>query len=304
MLNRRTLVAAGVAVTLLPALAFADDWRAQFPEVVFSVVPAENSSGVLNRYEPFMAHLSKVLGVKVTLRVANDYAAVIEAMRSGQVHVAHFGPSAYARAWQVTNGDVEPFASAKNSAGVVGYYSVLYVRADDAAQNVRDLAGRNVCFVDPNSASGNNVPRYTLDKMGIEPEKFFGKVVYAGSHENAVTALLQGTCDAAFNWWNTETESMLMRMAARGMVKPERVRIVLKSDMIPGLPTTLKRSLPEAMKADIRRAFLEAPEKGREAWLRISDGTATGYAEVKHEDYQVIIDLNRFVDRLRRKSGS
>jgi phosphonate transport system substrate-binding protein len=292
------------ALALITTPASAADWRAKYPEVVFSVVPAENAGGVLNRYEPFMQHLSKVLGVKVTLRIANDYAAVIEAIRSGQVHVAHFGPSAYARAWQVTGGDVEPFATAKNSAGVVGYYSVLYVRADDKAKTVQDLKGRNLCLVDPNSTSGNNVPRFAMDKMGIDPEAFFGRVVYAGSHENAVTALLQGTCDGAFNWWNTEAESMLMRMAARGMVKPEQVRIVLKSDMIPGSPTTLKRSLPEDMKADIKRAFLEAPEKGREAWLRISDGTATGYAEVKHEDYQVIIELNRFVDRLRRKSAS
>lgn len=300
MWTRRTIIAAAAAA-LLAAPASASDWRKQYPEVVFSIIPSENAGGVLNRYEPLMQHLSEVLGVKVTLRVANDYAAVIEAMRSGQVHVAHLGPSAYARAYLVTNGDVEPFATTKNSAGVVGYYSVLYVRADDKAQSIQDLRGRNLCLVDPNSASGNNVPRFTMDKMGIDPETFFGKMVYAGSHENAVTGLLQGTCDAAFNWWNTEKESNLMRMAARGAVKPESVRIILKSDMIPGSPTTLKRSLPEAMKADIKRAFLEAPVKGREAWLRISDGKATGYQEVTHEDYKVMIDLNRFVDRLRRK---
>jgi len=303
MWTRRFVLGAS-ALALLASPAYAADWRSKYPEVVFSVVPSENAGGVLNRYEPFIKHLSDVLGVKVSLRIANDYAAVIEAMRSGQVHVAHFGPSSYARAYQVTKGDVEPFATAKSAAGVVGYYSVLYVRADDKAKSVQDLKGRNLCLVDPNSTSGNNVPRFALDKMGIEPDQFFGKVVYAGSHENAVTALLQGTCDGAFNWWNSETDSMLRRMATRGMVKPEQVRIVLKSDMIPGSPTTLKRSLPDDMKADIKRAFLEAPVKGREAWLRISDGANTDYAEVKHEDYQVIIDLNRFVDQLRRKSGS
>lgn len=97
---------------------------------------------------------------------------------------------------------------------------------------------------------------------------------------------------------------MFLRMAAKGMVKVGDVRIIMKSDLIPGSPTTMKRSLPEAMKADIKRAFLDAPEKGREAWLRISDGKATGYTEVSHADCQVIIDLNRFVDRLRRKSAS
>lgn len=171
----RRLLTAFVISGIAAAPAAAQDWRSKYPEIVFSVVPAENSGGVTNRYEPFMEYLSETLGVKFTLRIANDYAAVIEGIHSGQVHVAHFGPSAYARAFQVTQGDVEPFATAKNSAGAVGYHSVLYVRSGDRAQTVQDLKGRNLCLVDPNSTSGNNVPRFAMDKLGIDPETFFGK---------------------------------------------------------------------------------------------------------------------------------
>ena len=46
--------------------------------ITFAVVPAENASGVSDRYTPFVNYLSKELGIKVNLRVANDYAAVIE----------------------------------------------------------------------------------------------------------------------------------------------------------------------------------------------------------------------------------
>ena len=38
----------------------------------------ENASGVTDRFAPFINYLSKELGTKVVLRVANDYAAVIE----------------------------------------------------------------------------------------------------------------------------------------------------------------------------------------------------------------------------------
>jgi len=54
-------------------------------------VPAENASGVTERWTPFVAHLSKELGVKVTLRIANDYAAVIEGQRAGNIHIASYG---------------------------------------------------------------------------------------------------------------------------------------------------------------------------------------------------------------------
>ncbi|WP_439574697.1 phosphonate ABC transporter substrate-binding protein [Phreatobacter sp.] len=300
MLARR-LVLAAAATLALAAPVLANDWRRTHPELVFSIIPSENSGGVLDRYGPFVAYLSSELGVKVTLRIANDYAAVIEGLRTGQVHFAHLGPSAYARAAIVTEGAVEPLVTMANSQGAIGYYSVLYVRTGDSARTVQDLAGRNLCLVDPNSASGNNVPRFALNRLGIVPETHFAKVVYAGSHENAVVGLMQGTCDAAFNWWNTERESNLLRMAAKGMVKAEDVRIVFRSDLIPGSPITMMRAMPEPMRAAVRQAFLDAAEKGREAFLRISDGNATRYEPVKTEDYQVMVDLTRFIDQMRRR---
>ena len=83
---------------------------------------------------------------------------------------------------------------------------MLYVKKDAPYKNIQELKGKNLCLVDPNSTSGNNVPRYAMHKMGIDPDSFFAKVVYSGSHENAVIAVRQGTCDAAFNWWNDEKE--------------------------------------------------------------------------------------------------
>ncbi|MEI8146768.1 MAG: PhnD/SsuA/transferrin family substrate-binding protein, partial [Alphaproteobacteria bacterium] len=83
MIHRRDLLATGMTA-LAASAAFAQaSWRQAFPEITFAVVPAENATGVLARYEPFVAHLATELGVKVTMRIANDYAAVIEGMRSG-----------------------------------------------------------------------------------------------------------------------------------------------------------------------------------------------------------------------------
>ena len=297
----RMLTAAGILVlSVLAGVAHAD-WRKTYPELTFAIVPSENADGVLQRYEPMMAYMSKELGVPVKLRVVNDYAAVVEGLRTGQVHYAHLGPAAYARAQIVTKGGVEPMVTGVNSQGVIGYYSVLYVRASDAAQKLEDLKGRNLCLVDPNSASGNNVPRHAMDKRGIDPESFFAKVVYSGSHENAVIALNQGTCDGAFNWWNTEVESNLQRMAAKKMVKPEDFRIIFKSDLIPGSPTVVITAAPAEMKAAIKQALLDAPVKGKDAFLRLSDGKATGFAAVKADDYKVMIELVSFVDRMRKK---
>ncbi len=300
MLTRRTLL--GAATTLAAAPAFAQSWKAAYPELVFAIVPAENASGVITRWTPFVESLSKTLGTKVTLRVANDYAAVIEGQRAGNIHIASYGPSSFARAL-MTGAQAEAFAIEVNLDGTKGYYSVFYVKKDSPFQKIEDLKGKNLGLVDPNSTSGNNVPRYAMNKMGITPDQFFGKVVYTGSHENAIIALQQGTVDVVANWWNDEEESNLMRMARKGMVKAEDFRIIFKSDQIVNSPMAYLTTLPAELRAAIRTAVLELPQKDKAAFDAIYDGKQKPWVPVDNAAYQPIIELNKFVDSLRRQRG-
>ncbi len=302
MFDRRQIVAGLAGLPFASTVASAQStWQTRYPELVFAVVPAENASGLTERMAPFNAYLSKELGVKVTLRIANDYAAVIEGQRAGQIHLGYYGPSSYVRAHTVTNGGVEPFVTTINSDGSIGYYSVLYVKANSTAASIQDLKGRNLCLVDPNSTSGNNVPRFAMSRMGIaNPDQHFSRVVYAGSHENAITAVAQGTCDAAFNWWNSEQDSNFSRMVNKGMVRNEDFKIIFKSDLIAGSPYAWLTSLPADAKAAILKAFLEAPQKDKAAFDRLSDGKDRGFQKVTHQDYIPVVDLQKFVDQMRR----
>jgi phosphonate transport system substrate-binding protein len=300
MLNRRQLLTTAVLLALAGSTASAQNWKSQYPELVFAKVPDENASGTSDRWTPFVSYLAKELGAKVTLRIANDYAAVVEGQRAGNIHIAMYGPASYARAF-ITGAKVEPFAIEVSGDGTKGYYSVLYVKADTPSKSIQDLKGKNLCLVDPNSTSGNNVPRFAMDKMGIDPENFFGKVVYSGSHENAVIALAQGTCDAAFNWWNDEKESNLLRMERKGMAKAADFRIVFKSDLIVNSPVAYLATLPEDLKAAIKKAVLEVHSKDPAAFDKIYEGKQLPFAEVDHKAYEPVVEMVRFVDDLRKK---
>ena len=308
-INRRSLLAGLAAATAAPA-ARAQSWRSQFPELVFAVVPAENASGVTDRYAPFVAYAAKQLGTKVTLRVANDYAAVIEGQRAGNVHIAYYGPASFARAL-VTGVKTTAFAIDVNSDGTKGYYSVFYVKADSPYRTVDDLKGRDLGLVDPNSTSGYNMPLFALNKRGINPETFFGKVVITGSHENAVLALWQGTVQTAANFWNAPDDSNLTRMLNKGMVKkadgsPASVddfRIVLKSDLIINGPTACLDALPADLKAAIRQTWLDAAKNDKAAFDRLSDGKNQPFQPTDNAAYDDTIKLIQFVDRLRKQNG-
>lgn len=309
MLTRRhtlALAATGLAATLTSGLAspaFAQDWKAKYPEIVFAIIPAENASGVVERYTPFVNYLAKELGTKVTLRIANDYAALIEGQRAGNIHIGMYGPASFARAL-MTGAKIDAFAIETNIDGTKGYYSVFYVKKDSPYQKIEDLKGKNLGLVDPNSTSGNNVPRFVLDGMKIDPESFFSKVVYTGSHENAVIALGQGTVDVAANWWNDEQESNLLRMARKNMAKAEDFRIIYKSAQIVNSPMAYLTEMPTELKAKIRDAVLNIATKDKVAFDKIYEGKQGPLVAIDNKAYEPIIELNKFVDALRKKKSS
>jgi phosphonate transport system substrate-binding protein len=301
MLNRRHVISAGaLALAFAASTAHADDWKSKYKELTVAIVPAENASGVSDRHTPFIEYLSKELGVPVKLRIANDYAAVIEGQRAGNIQIAFYGPASYSTAY-MTGVKTEPFVTARNNDGTVGYYSVIYVKADSPYKDIHDLKGKSIGYVDPNSTSGYNAPRFFLHKAGIDADGFFGKSIVTGSHENAVIAVDKGTVDCGANWWNSDTDSNLTRMVKKGMVKKEDFRVIFKSGLLSGSPYAYLTDLPADLKQSIAKAFTDAPTKDKVAFDRLSDGKDKEFVAVTHKDYENTVEMIQFVNDMRKK---
>jgi len=303
MLSRRHFLVGAAALAWAMGAARAADWNSQYPELTFAVVPAENASGVGDRYAAFVDYLTKQLGVPVKLRIANDYAAVIEGQRAGNIQIAYYGPASYSKAY-LTGVKTEPFVTTRNNDGAIGYYSVIYVKADSPYKDINDLKGKTIGFVDPNSTSGYNAPRFYLHKIGIDVDSFFGKSIITGSHENGVIALEKGTVDCAANWWNADNDSNLTRMVNKGMARKEDFRLIFKSDLLPGSPYAYLSALPEDLKKAIVNAFTEAPTKDKAAFDRLSDGKDKEFVLITHKDYADTVEMIQYVDEMRKKKGS
>lgn len=311
MMNRR-IVLLSAALAFAASTASAQEWKTRYPELTFAVIPAENASGVNDRWTPFVSYLSKQLGIKVNLRIANDYAAVIEGQRAGNIQIASYGSASFARA-RLTGVKTDAFANDINSDGSTGYYSVFFVKAGSPYNSIDQLKGKNLGLVDPNSTSGNNVPRFELDKMGIsDAEAYFGKIVFTGSHENALLALSQGTVEAAANQWTNEDDSTLTQMLHKGMLKKsdgsamkkDDFRIVHKSALIMNGPYAYSSELPDDLKAAIAKAFVDAPANDKAAFDKLSDGQKKGFNPATTRDWDATIELIKFVDALRKKKAS
>ena len=296
-----------MALMVFPACA--ESWKDQYPELTLAAVPTENADATVKRFTPLVTYLSKAIGVPVKLSIAKDYAAVIEGQRARTTHIARYGPASYAQA--VMDGvQTQPIVTWVHPAGNHGYHSVVYVLASSPYRTVDDLKGKTLALVDPHSTSGHQAPRFFLKRAGYDVDTFFGKTFFAGSHENAVQALMSGQADAAANHWNAETDTIVTRMAARGALKtpegaslqPSDFRVVFKSDLMPEGPFAMLASLPADLKAAIRTAFIALPEADRAAFDQLSDGKDEGFTPMTLKDYEPIIDMLRFNDQQRKKS--
>jgi phosphonate transport system substrate-binding protein len=294
------LAAGAGTLALGPRPARATGWRTHFPTLAFGVISAENEADRAARHQPLVAYLEKRLGVKMRMHHATEYAGTIEALKARKIEFARFGPASYAQAWIVTSGKVEPIAVATDGEGHAAYHSVIIVKAESAVTSLDDLKGRSLAFADPNSTSGYVAPSFFLREQGVDLARHFGRTGFAGSHENGVIAVVNGTYDAAVTWWTNEQRSNFLRMQDKGMIPKGSVRVVWKSPALPESPWAMHTDLPPDLKTDVRAALLAFPTAEPAGWKALTDGKSKGLVEVRHADYEPVVRMIQANQRERR----
>ena len=217
--------------------------------LVFSYTAVEDPSVYENVFSELMVHISKKTGKKVKWYGPESYAAQVEAMRSGRLHVSGF--SAGATVYGVNVGGFHPVAMMGNKDGTFrGYQLWLITQKDSDIKTVQDLKGRKVAHVTPSSNSGNQAPRALFKDMGVVPDVDY-KVVYSGKHDNSIMGVVNGDYEAA-----PIASTVMQRMTERGMFDASEVRIIWKSDQFPGTSYGCIYNLAPRLQEQVREAFL------------------------------------------------
>ena len=216
--------------------------------LVFSYTPVEDPAVYENVFDEFMQHLSKVTGKRVRWFPAESYAAQVEALRSGRLHIAGVatGPTPYA----VNLAGFEPLVSMVRPDGGIGYTLQLITHKDSPIKGIKDLKGKKVAHVSPSSNSGDLAPRALFTSQGIVPGKDY-EVLYSGKHDNSIMGVVNKDYDAA-----PVASTVVERMQARGMFKPGDLRVVYESAPFPRTAFGVPHNLDPALKAKIKEAFL------------------------------------------------
>lgn len=260
----RVLIAILAFITLTAPVAHAQ--RAS-GELVFGIAPTEQSDRAVAMWTPFVDDLRRETGLNIVLRTATDYAGIIEAMRSNQIHVAWLTNVSGLEAMRRANAEV--FAKSTLIDGQVGYRALIVVPRDSPLRTLDDLlvCNRTLDFGlgDPLSTSGTLVPQaYIFAARGIDPQTCFNQVTNA-AHESNLLAVANGQLDAATN--NTNN---IDRLRLRNPAVLDRIRIIWRSPLIQNDPIMWRRDLDPAVKREILQFFLtygwrgDAQQRARE----------------------------------------
>ncbi len=216
------------------------------------LTPSQKPTDLLATGEEFAKVLTKLTDIPVRVTVASDYAAVIEALRNRTADLAFVHPVGYVLASR----EAKAMIVVRNLwHGKSSFTSRIYVRKESGLKSLEELRGRAMAFIDPASSSGYTYPMVLLIQRGLvknrDPKTFFREVVFAGSHDAGMRALLNGHVDALASF-DMAREQYLKDPAER-----ERIVYIAESPEIPEAGIAARAGLDPAIFAKVREALLQ-----------------------------------------------
>ena len=273
---KRSLIAAAVAVALMPLTAVALDSRyvdadgdlvADLPKnpaelvdppvLVFAYTPVEDPAVYAKVWDGFVQHLGKVTGKRVQFFPVQSNAAQIEAMRAGRLHVAGFNTGSNPLA--VSCAGFVPFAMMASKDDRFGYEMEIITYPGSGIGKIEDLKGKRLAFTSETSNSGFKAPSALLrDQFKMESGKDYTPV-FSGKHDNSILGVANKDYPAA-----AIANSVKVRMEGRGLVKPGATKVIYKSQTFPTTGYGHAHNLKPELAAKVRDAFFSYNWDGSE----------------------------------------
>ncbi|MBP6016539.1 MAG: phosphate/phosphite/phosphonate ABC transporter substrate-binding protein [Candidatus Promineofilum sp.] len=260
---RRLIFLFGIVAVLVLALAACgagepDLGTAENP-IVMSFVPSGDTQDIIASGDTLAQLLTERTGLTVTSNVGTDFSSVREAMCAGQAQIGWLNTFNYVLANEQCGVDA---GLATSRFGATTYAGQIIVRADSGITTLEDLRGKVMCWVDPASTSGYIIPRILLAANGVNPDTDFSQTIEAGSHNNVVTQVYNGDCDAGATFSDARTgiEEEFPDVL-------EKVVVLATTSDIPNDSVSFVKDMPEEMRTKIVAALLDiagSPE-GQEA---------------------------------------
>ncbi|MEQ1518265.1 MAG: phosphate/phosphite/phosphonate ABC transporter substrate-binding protein [Usitatibacteraceae bacterium] len=185
-------------------------------------------------YKPLAEYLARQLGREVRLRTVDSWEGLAKSLAAGETDIALMGPWGYVLANHQAGAEVVATILYQ---GKPEYFAIMVTNPKSGINKIDDMKGRTFAFGDKGSTSGYLIPNHEFMMRGIEPDKFFSKVIYT-KHQAIETQVTRGELDAGADY-NRNRDAMI----EQGLIKAADSRIIWTSAPLPNDAVALSKEL-------------------------------------------------------------
>ena len=284
----KRIIAALLLGALVMSLAAVPAQTAAPSRLILGMVPSREAGRIVDNLNPLSQMLADRIGIPVEGFVSTDYTGLVEALGTGRVDMALFGPFSLVQAVDRYGAEVI-LASVRR--GQTTYLSQFNVHVDSKINTWADLKGKVLAFVDPASASGYLFPFVFLQQQGINPRSDL-LTIFAGSHDAAVLAVYNKDVDVAVSF--NDAREGLRREHPDVM---EKVRVLGYTSPIPNDGMVVRRGLNPELKEKIAVAMIEIAKTPEGQRLTRELFNVTAFARATSEQYDIVRETARVFAR-------
>lgn len=264
------------------------------PTFIFTAIPDQDETRLVERFTRVATYLQGKLGVPVKYLPVKSYPAAVTAFTNNQVQLAWFGGFTGVQARRLVP-DSEAIAQGAEDVAFRTFF-IANVKAGlkSSKDFPKDIAGKSFTFGSRSSTSGRLMPEYFLRKQfgGKSPDEIFSRVGFSGDHSRTIQLVQSGAYEIGvvdYSVWNLDNKA--------GKVDASQVAVIWETPSYPDYQWTVRGDVDKiygaGFKAKLKAALLAIDDKA------ILDQFArTKFIPAKNEDYKPIEEVGKATNLL------
>ncbi len=250
--------------------------------LIFAYTPVEDPAVYKTAWSDFTNYLEEKTGKKVVFFPVQSNAAQIEAMRSGRLHISGFNTGSNPLA--VNCAGFRPFTIMAGDDGGFGYEMEILTYPGSGITKVEDIKGKQLAFTSPTSNSGFKAPSAILKAdYNMIPDRDF-EAVFSGKHDNSILGVANHDYLAA-----SIANSVRDRMIKRGVITPDQVVSIYKSQTFPTTGFGVVYNLKPELQQQIQDAFFSFNWDGTTLQEEFSKSGESQFIPMNYKDFWSVI---------------
>jgi phosphonate transport system substrate-binding protein len=277
-----------VLVMALAGMLAAGAAQAQQSTLVFTAIPDEDETRLVERFTQYAKYFEGKLGVPVKYLPVKSYPPAVTAFINNQVQFAWFGGLTGVQARLAVPGSMALAQGAED----VQFKSYIIAHASTGLKLAKEfpkgIEGKTFTFGSRSSTSGRLFPEHFIRQAsGKDPAKLFSRVGYSGDHSRTIQLVQSGAYQVGvLNHlvWEQEVKS--------GKVDTKAVSVIWETPTYPDYHWVARGDIDKTFGAGfvsrLQAAILAVDDP---KMLAIFDRTK--FIPAKSEDYKVIEEVGK-----------